>query len=248
MKKCWIHVGFLLALSNSLVAQEIKNFFLPECNQDIDLGKAINRISYQTFENDVLSISFSLVSNCAGVFNPTIKYNSDTLEVKYEDYKTEYDTVATYDSIVNASATLEINEIHATTSMLACDCYFELELEITGLLKNPAIVILNNNIIEYYPEKYKLVLIKFDIVDGDTINYSDKFGYRQGIWIARDSTNQLMLERFYKNDIIIKGTDFRYYENGTIKNQLEWINNKHANYYEFDSDGNITVHKKSVWD
>jgi len=237
-------VLILIIICNSLLAQSIQSFIFSECDQSCDYEKVVNRIAYKSFENNTLTIGFGNVSNCAGMYNPTIDMRGDTLLITYEDYVTEIDTLDHYEIVVNDTIIEEVYEIKHLGITYLCDCYFESEYVIEGIRANPSIVLLNNKLIGYYPEKYKVQPIEFKLVKGDTINLIDKFGFNQGLWIEEDSKNQLINKRFFQNDKIIWGTDFRYYENGKVKSKLEWENGEHISYDEYDSIGNVITHRK----
>lgn len=248
MSKFLFLVWFLIIICSTTEAQGIRSYTFSECDQSCDFEKVINRISYQSFNEKTLKISFGHISNCAGIHNPSATYYNDTLEIKYDDFITEIDTLKHYDSLLNDSTTLEITEIIETQPYVLCDCYFESEFEISGVNKNPLKIILNGTPIQYYPDKYKVQSIEFELVDGDTVNLIDKFGYRQGLWIKKHSNNQLIFNRIYEADVIVEGTDYHYHENGNIKSKLKWVNNEHSDFYEYDLNGNITTHKKSPFE
>lgn len=231
-----------------LRAQTITSFTVSECDDDCDYERVVNRISYQSFENQILHIDFGFVTNCAGINHPKASYQQDTLFIDYEDYLVEIDTIRKVDSIYNDSLTIEITEIHHIQSIILCDCYYESSFEISGLPKNPKTIILNKKPITYSPEKYEVYPVEFQIVNGDTINLTDKFGLRQGLWIMKDSKGQLLLNCTFQDDNVLEGISYQYYGNGRIKKSLEWQNGEHINYIVYDTAGNITVRKKSVYD
>lgn len=70
-------------------------------------------------------------------------------------------------------------------------------------------------------------------------------GLGKGQWLIKDINGLVRMDRYYRNDTIAKGTDYRYFDNGTPKAKLNWINNEYENYSEYDMDGNIFIRRKS---
>ena len=133
-------------------------------------------------------------------------------------------------------------------SYVECDCCFEFMYLLKNIPHNSIPVKLNNKNIYYHEEKYKTYPIQFEIFHGETINLIDKYGFRQEKWLLYKESDLLLSERFYKNDSILFGTDFRYYDNNIVKSKPEWLNNEHQNYSEYDERGNLTNRKRSLFD
>jgi len=146
----------------------------------------------------MLKIGFGALSNCAGMSNPNSSFNSDTLKISFDEFIPKIDT-------------MEDGSIVTTSEWLACDCYFESEYVISDLPKKPSTILLNGEEVKYHPDKYRTYPITFELLDRDTINYTDKYGFEQGLWINRNSKGQLLFKGIKKDDSVVEGTSYRYH-------------------------------------
>lgn len=203
----FILMAFVVSfIGNHLGAQEIVDFEYSECDNSCDFERIIDRISYQGYNYGILKIGFGTISNCAGMFNPSVKYYQDTLRINYEDFKVT-------EGILEDGSEVEFTE--KTT----CDCYFESEYKISGLSKNPSVILLNDKHLEYHPDKYKIYAETFQILDGDTVNYKDKYGFEQGLWLLDFPFGGYSIG-FQKDGKYITLERKLYHENGQLKSEL----------------------------
>lgn len=97
-----------------------------------------------------------------------------------------------------------INLIYTTDGYL-CECYCYYEVKYFIALENQwddpqkYQIKLNGKPIVETSEKYVTFPEEYLVENGDTINFVDKYGMRQGYWIKRDSLNRIVLEGSFQN-------------------------------------------------
>lgn len=193
----------LILLSNNIFAQKIESFTFSECDDSCDMERVVNRIAYSDYRDNILTIEFGTISNCAGMFNPTAKFSKDTLWITYEDFITRIE----YDE--------EGNKVHIE-EVIMCDCYFISEYEISGLPNRAEVVLLNGEVMNYYPDMYKLYPVTFEILEGDTINYTDKYGFEQGKWVI-DFPNGGYSIGYQEDGVYVWLERKTYFSNGDLR-------------------------------
>ena len=79
--------------------------------------------------------------------------------------------------------------------------------------------IFSKRTIELSDEKYITYPVQFELLNGDTINYTDKYGFKQGKWIENITTNELIINRegFYIDNRCWEGTDTTRFLDGNFK-------------------------------
>ena len=215
--------------------------FLPStCDYNENTERIRNRISEIYLQNDTLFVSVGFVANCGYEDNPIADaiIKNDTLYLSFGyKYVIEDTLVENGDSVFIISF-----------SEYECDCCFEFQYLVRNVNSDTIPVKLNDKLITFHLEKYMTYPIRFEVFKGDTINLVDKYGFRQGLWLIFNDDHRLMMERNYLYDSIKNGTDYRYHENGIISRKLEWKDNEHLNYYEYDESGNLIAKKKSPFE
>jgi antitoxin component YwqK of YwqJK toxin-antitoxin module len=109
------------------------------------------------------------------------------------------------------------------------------------VLKNkPYIVKWNSRKLELSPHKYFLKPVKFDILEGDTVNYFDMYGFKQGIHLDFNGENKIVSRLIYKNDLEIEGFEFRkYYDTGEIESETLLKNKREFKRITYFRNGKI---------
>lgn len=238
-----IYILLVSLLSFNALGQKsnLVDFQPSSCDHKEDVDRIRERISEIYLQQDTLVVNVGFVANCAYSEEPIFGdacFDNDTLYLKY-DFKHYF-----VDTLFENGDTV----FYQSLNYYECDCCFEFTYIIAGVHKKDMPIKLNDKIMHFHPEKYKTYPIEYDIYNGDTINFTDKYGVRQGRWVVRGSTGWILQNRIYRNDTITKGVDYRYFESGAIQEKLEWIDNAHENYYEYDIDGKIILHKRSPFE
>jgi hypothetical protein len=116
-----------------------------------------------------------------------------------------------------------IGEIYATKKRLElifskigdeCECYcnYKLTYQIKSDLELPDKILLNGKVQRHYNDAFKTYKESFKIVDGDTINYIDKYGLKQGAFVKFNSKNDTLDFNRYIDDDLVESRD--YYSDG----------------------------------
>jgi antitoxin component YwqK of YwqJK toxin-antitoxin module len=189
------------------------------CDQSVDVYRVQDRIVNQTFRNDTFDICIGVKANCAGIFDVQSEYANDTIYFSYNEGAIQRDTIKKRGK----------KEIVEYASMAGCDCCFEFQFKAFNLPKQPKYVKINGIEFKYYTDKYKKYPIKFDLLNADTINFIDEYGFKQGKW------NKIENERNFEIDSSTKYEFEATYIGGRIKT---------ANFIKYDSSGRITLREQ----
>ncbi len=175
-----------------------------KCEQDDggNFPRIINRIVEQKLSGDTLFIKLGMWATCCIDFIPSASILGDDLKLGYIE----------------------------TGEPCECSCFYTLVFKIKGIKVSPNKVTIRNQVtkrnrvIEYSSEKYEIFPIKYRIVNGDTLDFKDKYGRRQGKWIVDDNT--LIFKRLgiyerlriFSDDFFIKSV--KLYPSGSIESEL----------------------------
>lgn len=200
----------------------------------------LKRILYKNYHGDTLELKIAVITNCGGISEIDLKNNQDTLMIYY------------FNGIVTNSITVQ--KIYELT---ACNCYHIFSFKIAGVQKNPSTVYFGDDIIFYNESKYKIYPIKYELHNGDTINYVDEYGLAQGRWIKPGGyqifyVDGQWLGTYYETGIL-KERYFlgaggyeryvTYHENGKIKSDCkiepgeDWLDKNFKNCQYWDEKG-----------
>lgn len=97
--------------------------------------------------------------------------------------------------------------------------YGEIEFTIPSILIDSSKIKLNKKLIGFSDDKYKMYPISFDIENGDTLNYVDEFGRRQGRYIFYFKNGKLWKDVDYKDNEQWEGLFFVKYD--SLSNVIE---------------------------
>jgi hypothetical protein len=136
---------------------ELIEFTQSACDRESNPYRMKPRIISMSQSIDTLLLEIGLAATCCLDYLPNIKYLSDTLYLNFG--------------------------IKDEGEACACSCCYSFNFKIKGVDISRLTVKFYNMIIELSTEKYWANHTPtFVIIEGDTLNRKDKFGFRQGIW------------------------------------------------------------------
>jgi hypothetical protein len=195
---------------------ELFNFTSSICDKESDSGRLRTRIINKELKENVLTIHIAATATCCVEFIPITSYSSGVLNLDIEETGMECE----------------------------CSCCYEFIYQIKGIVDDKIKITFRNAEIEQSEEKYKTFPIEFKILNGDTVNLIDKYGFRQGVWVLPNDTltkviyelsdDQIMgMTKFYSNGLVlseISSEKILYtYDNTEI---YSYIPTKYIEYYE----------------
>jgi hypothetical protein len=155
---------------------ELLDFKYSTCDEATLSTRLRTRIVKKEIKADILTVDIATVATCCVSFDPSISVKQGTLHLDFKETGTECE----------------------------CSCYYTLTYKVKGVKDRDIKIKFQNKDIEMSEEKYLTYPTKFKTLNGDTINYVDKYGFRQGKWAySNDST---MTNGFFetKDDVPIK--------------------------------------------
>ena len=217
-----LHTNLAFCQSGKL---KILNLKTSACDERTDIFRVQKRIISQKINNGSYELSMGLLTNCAGIYDVSAMMINDSLKIKYREGKLISDTAK------NKKITSEVVQY-------TCDCYFEFTFTIGGLAKLPKVIQANDSVLQFHADKYKTYPIKFALKNGDTINYVDKYGFRQGNWYEQKPFEGYF-SGFYIDDQLKSADSKEYFLPGRLKSQLNQTNFKTFRYESYFENGNL---------
>ncbi len=219
-----IMIVFIMIFSSASFSQDVQllNFIPSACDHSEDASRILTRIISQNFHGDTLEIEVATTAICCVGFEPAISFQADTLNLILME----------------------------TGDFCDCFCCYQFIFFISGLnrkqfgvklWKNSVLYdskeVFSKRTIELSDEKYRTYPISFELLNGDTINYTDKYDFKQGKWIQNITTKEAIINRegFYINNQCWEGTDTTRYLDGNFKSILKIKNGyiiSNVSYYE----------------
>lgn len=116
-----------------------------------------------------------------------------------------------------------------------CSCCYEFTYEIKGVTNDKLKITFKGKEIKQSDEKYKISPVQFKVVKGDTLNYIDKNGFMQGIWVIDPDT--LIRKRYfeYADNWRIKSVNLfpnGQIESESIREKIHFVISA-KNYYDY---------------
>lgn len=181
-------------------------FSYSNCDKRTDVSRLRTRIVDQWYVKDTFFIEVGTKATCCVDFIPSIHYDNSILELKFDE----------------------------TGTSCECTCCYQFIYKIIGLKKRDFKIKLQDKIIEKSNEKYLTYPIQYEILNGDTINYVDKYGLKQGYWFNPKKN----FRGFAKDDHWIYKESFSY--NNKLKiDHLNVDNNKSRLFVVYYPNGGI---------
>lgn len=208
---------------------KLEKFKPSECLEEDHFHSLHNRIVLQEFKDNQYFIEIAVVDNCCiGEFG-NVTVTGDTLKLSYKGH--EYPEI-------NAKG----DTIDWYSEVCDCNCCFHFKYQIKGLEQKHYIVLANNKRIEYSPHKYRTKPVKYDIVNGDTINYYDIYGFKQGCHIVKNKEGKVISKMEYIDDKEINGIHLKgYYDSGEIRYEIFIENGEFSREIEYFKNGQIKM-------
>jgi hypothetical protein len=159
---------------------EIINMDLSECEANISSYRLKDRIVKQELHGDTLFLSMHFTENCCIQLFPCISLNNKTLKIIL-DNRSE------------------------GQSYCDCMCCFDISLTIKGIPNLDFKTALENRLISYSTEMYNTYNVTFKLDGHDTINMTNKYGFKVGIWREYYKSGQIKSEINYEQDFNVIG-------------------------------------------
>jgi len=185
LKSTAVSLLILITAFNSLSQQHnpIKNdevkllkWNASSCNNTYDPYRLKNRITQLETRGDSTIITVNFSDNCCAGFKPKIVFAENKLTLlPYEKYLGEYCT---------------------------CNCCFSIEFEISGLAGKEYEVYFKENKVELSGDHYKVVEPKDTLYNGVKINRTNKYGFKEGVWITFYKTGEKKSISQYPDDLV----------------------------------------------
>jgi hypothetical protein len=221
---------WMISLSLGIFSQsgkvELLSYTTSECMEEDDLYRLKNRIVSQEILGDAFLIELAVVANCCGADEGEVSMKDGALHLIYHGkYTHEYDSKG--------------NVISTYSEACDCDCCFHLNYIIRGVTELPAAVYANDKPIEFSEEKYKTYPIKYQVVDGDTINFYDNYGNRQGRHVETNDLRQVILDMHFTDGKETNGVKKSYHFSGYLETEKYWTDGNYNRIVTYFKSGKI---------
>ena len=133
---------------------KLLDFKSSTCDEPTLLSRLRTRIVKKEIKGDVLTVDIATVETCCVTFEPIVSTNEGILYL----------------------------DVRETGAECECDCYYFLTYKIKGIKDKDVRIKFHDKDIDLSDEKFETFPIRFKILNGDTINVVDKYGFRQGKW------------------------------------------------------------------
>ena len=155
-----------------------------------DERQLMDRIVSQEIRNDTLLLLINTFIDCEGVYDMNVqKKTDDTLCFSFHEGAIYKEIDDSGDTVVRAICSEGVD-------------FFEYSF-IIPRIKSIPVILWNDSVLEFSTERFKTFPISYYIKQNDTINYSDKYGLRQGVWILIDK-DSVQIRHYFKDNNLIK--------------------------------------------
>ncbi len=148
------------------------------------------RIIHKELSNGLLTVHIGATATCCVDFVPKATYKNGILNLDVEE----------------------------TGTPCECDCCYEFTYQINGIEDGQIKITFRGKEIEQSDEKYKTYPVQFRVLNGDTLNYVDKYGFRQGIWVVGPDT--LIRRRYFEYSDNYPVRRVKLFPSGQIESEL----------------------------
>lgn len=168
MVKFFVLIIFISAAfsTNGQIIQLV-DFNQSECDEIFSDHIIRVRIISKKIELDTFKLSIGFAASCCMEFNGKAEMKNDTLHISLESETEEY---------------------------CFCTCCYNSDFVLIGIKNIDIPIKFNDRVIQYSAEKYEIFPPSFSIKKRDTINYTDKYGLKQGKWWDTKKSYKLYLE------------------------------------------------------
>jgi hypothetical protein len=195
---------------------DILSFHEDECDgQELHPERCISRISSLRMSGDTLDISLGFLSSCGLSWVPKATLSGDTVYLMYSVKPESEETL--------------------------CYCYQCTRQVIKGVTTPNPVIVFEDSVISFSEDRYRTYPVTFDIINGDTINMTNHYGLRQGLWATKRRNHFYIFDEKdpYKYGILIKYKNGRtkylsqdqyiveYYRNGQKKREKYFDDNQY---------------------
>jgi len=170
-------------------------------------------IHQTTHYKDSLKIKIRLYENCGLNSNQgALVLKNDTIILMWTDNNLPIKT----EGVIYENGTWFNNDSIKISTRTRCSCYMEITYVLKGIKKLKPLKVYDKIVFEK-DSMYRIYTPKYEIYEGDTINYVDKLGIKRGKWVEFDSLGRI-IEINYNRDKIhfSKSEYFEYHLNGKI--------------------------------
>jgi hypothetical protein len=146
------------------------------CDNTYDPYKLVNRITERRTQEGVTFLIVNFTDNCCAQFKPQIVYKGNQLLLlPYKEYSGDY---------------------------CDCSCCFTIEFKIDGLPADGYETYFNGKKVEVASDHYKVVQPTSETYKGITINRTNRYGFREGMWMAfYEDGNIKGLEKYPESEL-----------------------------------------------
>jgi hypothetical protein len=181
------------------------------CDQESDPSRLRTRITKKELNKNLLTLDIAAVATCCVDFIPKATFKKGTLNLDIEE----------------------------TGEACECSCVYEFEFRIEGIKDDKIKIKFRDKDIEFSNERYLTYPIKYKILNGDTINYVDKYGFRQGKWNRPDDSLMAKSHGEFIDGRLVKVV--KYFPSGKIESEkisekvkVTSDNTEYFNYFDFN--------------
>lgn len=213
-----IYIFSLQELHSQEISQEVNDEVLlvdwksMDCDDTYDPDRLKSRITFMEEVGGLLTIQVNFSDNCCADFTPGIKFSNNRLDL--------------------ISATEEDNEF------CFCDCCFSLEYKIAGLQGKSFEVYFDGKKVEVSDEHYETQEESSEFYKGERINFTNKYGFREGRWMSFHENGQVHFDGVYPSNVLYYGEASIWYKQFSEGGRLIEYKRKDSTQSWFD-DGEI---------
>ncbi len=159
------------------------------CEQIDEYHQLRTRIISKSFSNGILTVQIGDMATCCATFLPRATLKNGVLNLDFEE----------------------------TGTLCECSCCYEFFYQIKGVDDQVKITFRNKEI-EFSTEKFKTFPITYKVLRGDTINFRDRYGLKQGVWTLPEDS--LMTKGYFEYEDYHLKRRVRLYPSGNIKDEI----------------------------
>ena len=164
------------------------------CDNTFDPYRLKNRVSNIEYTDSTTIYTVHFSENCCVTFEPAINFFKNKLVLlPYREYKGDY---------------------------CSCNCCFSIRYEISGLTGKKYQLYFKESAISLTDNYYDTVKTSYEFFNGEKINMSNKYGFKEGTWIKfyKDGSKEVVSE--YPKQSLLYNSSFvwskGYYKSGRL--------------------------------